>query len=96
MIRHSVIFNLKCPKGSAEEKAFLDAAKKLALIPGVTQFESLRQTSKKNEFDYGLSMEFADRPAYDIYNQHPDHTTFIRDFWLKQVDKFLEIDYERL
>jgi hypothetical protein len=33
-IRHSVIFKLKHPKGSAEERDFFNAAKKLAAIPG--------------------------------------------------------------
>jgi hypothetical protein len=47
MIRHSVIFKLKYPKNSPEELDFLNAAKKLANIPGVENFECLRQTSKK-------------------------------------------------
>ncbi len=38
-IRHSVIFKLKHPKGSAEERDFFNAAKKLAAIPGVEKFE---------------------------------------------------------
>ena len=96
MIRHSVIFTLKCPKGTAEETAFLAAAACLAGIPGVHKFESLRQTSKKNEFDYGLSMEFDSPEAYAAYNVHPDHTAFIENYWMEWVDKFLEIDYELL
>jgi hypothetical protein len=35
MIRHPVIFKLKYPKNSSEEKVFFDAAKKLATISGV-------------------------------------------------------------
>jgi heme-degrading monooxygenase HmoA len=96
MIRHSVIFSLKCPKGSAEETAFLAAAACLSAIPGVRKFESLRQTSKKNEFDYGLSMEFDSQEAYNAYNTHPHHTAFIENYWLAWVNKFLEIDYELL
>ena len=96
MIRHSVIFKLKVPKNSAEEKNFLDAAKKLATIPGVQNFESLKQTSKKNKFDYGLSMEFASQQLYDAYSSHPDHVQFIKQYWLKYVEDFLEIDYEPL
>ena len=48
-IRHTVVFQLKHESGSAKEKAFLDAAKKLANIPGVEKFECLKQISKKNK-----------------------------------------------
>jgi hypothetical protein len=41
-------------------------------------------------------MEFADEAAYRGYNEHPDHVAFVRDRWMKEVDAFLEIDYERL
>ncbi|MGN6436626.1 MAG: Dabb family protein [Agriterribacter sp.] len=93
MIRHSVIFKLKYAKGSAEETAFLRATEKLADIPGVTAFEQLQQVSRKNKFDYGLSMEFANQQAYDVYNNHPAHTAFIQEFWIQGVEDFLEIDY---
>lgn len=94
MIRHTVVFKLKFPKGSSEEKELLKAAAALALIPGVQNFESLRQVSKKNDFDYGLSMEFDSESDYDSYNNHPDHSKFVNDFWVNSVEKFLEIDYK--
>ncbi len=94
MIRHTVAFKLKYPKGSPEESEFLSAAAKLSSISGVRNFESLRQTSKKNDFDYGLSMEFETLKPYEAYNQHPDHIMFIQNYWMKYVEKFLEIDYE--
>lgn len=96
MTRHSVIFKLKVPQKSAEEKEFLDEAKKLANIPGVQNFECLKQTSKKNKFDYGLSMEFANQQLYDAYSNHVDHVQFIQQYWLNYVEDFLEIDYEPL
>jgi quinol monooxygenase YgiN len=96
MIRHSVIFKLNCAKNTAEEKAFLAAAAKLANIPGVLHFESLRLTSKKNNFDFGLSMEFESQQSYDAYSSHPDHQQFIQQYWVKYVQDFLEIDYEPL
>jgi hypothetical protein len=74
----------------------LDAAKKLATIAGVQHFEILLQTSKKNTFEYGISMQFAGQELYDAYSGHPDHLTFINEYWLKYVDDFLEIDYEPL
>ena len=96
MIRHTVVFRLKFPIGSSEEREFLQAAAALALIPGVQKFESLRQISKKNDFDYGLSMEFDSESDYDSYNNHPDHSKFVNDFWVNSVEKFLEIDYKLL
>ena len=97
MIRHTVVFTLKHAHGSLQEKAFLrDAKLALEHIPGVTKFEQLRQTSKKNDYRFGFSMEFADAAAYQAYNTHPKHVAFVRDRWEPEVAKFLEIDYEPL
>ena len=96
MIRHTVVFTLKHAEGSAEEKAFLDAALILADIPGVTRFERLRQVSPRADYAFGFSMEFADQAAYDGYNGHPDHTAFVRDRWVPEVARFQEIDYVAL
>jgi hypothetical protein len=93
MIRHTVVFNLKHAPGSAEEGAFLRDARVLAAIPGVETFEQLRQISPKNDYAFGFSMEFADQAAYSGYNEHPDHVAFVRDRWIPEVARFLEIDY---
>ncbi|WP_254412168.1 Dabb family protein [Dyadobacter diqingensis] len=93
MIQHSVIFKLKYPKNSTEETTFLDAARALVSIPGVLNFQCLKQTSPKNNFDYGLTMEFESQQTYDAYSNHPDHTYFVQEFWLRDVEDFLEIDY---
>lgn len=94
MIRHTVVFKLKYPKGSTEEKEFLNAANKLSSISVVHNFEAFRETSKKNDFDYFFYMEFESMKAYDEYNEHPVHTEFVEKYWKKYVEKFLEIDYE--
>jgi len=96
MIRHTVVFKLKHPEGSQEEKEFFDAAQKLALIPGIYNFECLRQISKMTDFNFGLSMEFDSKTDYDEYSNHPDHVSFVNNRWEKEVEKFLEIDYELL
>lgn len=93
MIRHTAVFRLKHPAGSENEAAFLVEIKKLHSIPGVEKFELLRQISKKNEFHFGVSMEFADQAAYDGYNIHPGHVAFVQNFWVPQVAAFTEIDY---
>jgi Stress responsive A/B Barrel Domain len=79
-IRHTVAFKLNVQKDAPEELAFLYAAKKLAAIPGVEHFECLLQVSKKNTFDFGLSMEFANQDLYDKYSEHADHIAFIEKY----------------
>ena len=69
-------------------------AESLASIPGVEAFEVVREVSSKNDFRFGISMEFADQGAYERYNEHPDHVRFVQERWLAEVDDFLEIDYE--
>ncbi len=96
MIQHTVVFRLQHPAGSAEEASFLAAARTLAAIPGVEQFEAMRQVSAKNEYQFGLSMKFADKRAYKSYDLHPAHIAFVRDRWLPEVAAFMEIDYVAL
>lgn len=93
MIRHTVAFRLKHEPGSAAERNFLQAACQLAKIAGVQKFECLRQTSAKNSFTFGLSMEFADAAAYAFYADHPDHTAFVQQRWIPEVAEFMELDY---
>jgi heme-degrading monooxygenase HmoA len=94
-VRHTVSFTLRHAEGSAEEADFLAAAARLAdVVPGVEAFEVLREVSPKNGFVHGLSMEFADRAAYDAYSNHPEHDAFVAERWTTEVTDFLEIDYE--
>jgi hypothetical protein len=96
MIRHTVAFKLIHPKNSPEEKAFLSAIVRLSTIPGVANLELLKQTSPKNKFEFGLSMEFAAAKEYEDYNRHPDHVRFVETYWKTEVNDFLELDYEPL
>jgi hypothetical protein len=96
MIRHTVVFKLKHAAGSQAELDFLQSAQKLAAIPTVSKFECLRQISKKNHYDFGLSMEFAGPRDYQIYNDHPNHVRFVQTRWIPEVSDFLEIDYEQI
>lgn len=79
MIRHTAIFKLKHSAGSQSELDFLRAARELVDIPAVKNFESLRQISVKNNFDFGLSMEFTSVEDYEVYNAHPDHVLFVQN-----------------
>jgi Stress responsive A/B Barrel Domain len=95
-IRHTVAFTLSHPDGSAAEADFLAAAGALSALPGVEAFQILRETSPKNAYRFGISMEFAGPTAYTAYNEHPDHVRFVNDRWLAEVSDFLEVDYEPL
>ena len=92
-VRHTVAFTLVHGEGSREEGDFLQAAEHLANIPGVEAFELLAEVSPKNGYRFGILMEFADRAAYDRYNEHPDHIRFVQQRWLPEVSEFLELDY---
>jgi heme-degrading monooxygenase HmoA len=93
-IRHTVAFALRHRAGSDAERSFLAAAERLADIPGVEQFELLREVSPKNDFRFGISMELADDAAYAAYNAHPDHVRFVEERWIPEIADFLEIDYQ--
>ena len=93
MIRHTVVFRLKHEQDSLKEKNFLDAARQLATITSVNNFECLQQISPKNNFHFGLSMEFDTQEGYDFYNDHPDHQNFVQKLWIPEVEDFMEIDY---
>ncbi|MFZ9011973.1 MAG: family 16 glycoside hydrolase [Anaerohalosphaeraceae bacterium] len=90
---HSVFFKLKHDKGSDAERSFYNAAMQLADMPGVQNFKWLNEQSEKNDFDYGLSMVFANQTAYDAYTAHPDHLRFVQEVWTPNVADFMEIDY---
>lgn len=93
MIRHTVVFKLKHPINSSAETDFLEQANKLAALPKVLKFECLKQISRKNNFTHGLSMEFATEDDYQAYNENPIHIAFVNNYWLPEVEDFLEIDY---
>jgi heme-degrading monooxygenase HmoA len=96
MIRHTVIFTTKHAAGSAAERQFVEDALVLAKIPGVKNFERLKQVHAKNPHRFGFSMEFDNQAAYDGYSNHPEHTRFVNEKWIPNVADFLEIDYERV
>jgi heme-degrading monooxygenase HmoA len=92
-IRHTVVFTPSHATGSPAEADFLAAAARLQSIEGVEEFEILRETSPKNGYRYGISMEFAGADAYQAYNEHPDHIRFVNERWIVEVADFLEVDY---
>jgi hypothetical protein len=95
-IQHMVIFNLPYAGGSAEATKFLrDGTRILSGIPVVRDFQAFKQVSPKNDYQYGFSMVFTHQADYTTYNEHPDHVSFVRDRWMKEVSDFLEIDFKK-
>jgi len=90
---HMVTFTLHAGKDNEEAEAFLRESKELlAVIPGVQDFKVLRQVSAKNDHDYGFSMNFADRAAFEAYNVHPVHAKYVAEIWESKVSSFQETD----
>lgn len=96
MLKHSVIFTFKDELPDSTKDDFFEAVNGLSAIPGVQSFEVLKQVSPKNNFEFGIAMEFDSDEDYNAYAVHPQHSRFIEDFWLKCVEDFLEIDFRKL
>lgn len=94
-IQHGVIFTLKHERSSAAAKQFLEDGRRILTgIPVVQHFQVFDQVSKKNDYQYGFTMVFDSMEDYQAYNEHPDHIAFVEERWMKEVEKFLEIDFE--
>ncbi len=94
-IQHGVIFTLKHERGSeAAEKFLSDGRRILTGISVVQHFQVFDQVSKKNDYEYGFTMVFDSMEDYQEYNDHPDHVAFVEERWMKEVERFLEIDFE--
>lgn len=92
MIRHAALFALIHEAGSAEERGFLRALSALRQIPGVADFQIAAEISPKNPYTFAVSMTFAGQSAYDAYNSHPLHVTFVQSRWVPEVAAFMEHD----
>ena len=94
-IRHIVVFCLRYDKDSPEVKKFIqDTTSILSSIPNVKNFKLFRQTSPNNDYHFGISMEFANKSAYISYTKHSSHINYVKQKWSKEVERFLEIDFE--
>jgi hypothetical protein len=92
-----VMFCLKHDRNSRQEKEFISDSKEiLSSVPLVRDFRACRQTSPKNDFDFGFTMEFENKDSYEEYNKHPSHVDYVNNRWLQEVDRFLEIDFEEI
>lgn len=94
MITHTVFFSFKSTVNEPGRRSFFDGVNELKKIPGVKNLQIVKQTSAKNKFEYGITMDFDNEAIYNAYNIHPSHTAFINNYWLSNIDAFLEIDYQ--
>ncbi len=92
-ISHSAFFKFKDSLSAADKELFFAEINKLAGIEGAIDFKVVKETSPKNHFEYGATMQFKDQKAYDSYNTNPQHHKFVQEIWLKMVEDFMEIDY---
>ena len=93
-IQHTVTFRLN---EGVDRAWFLETARELGALPGVQEFEVLKQVGQKSaRFELALSMWFEDDAAYAAYDAHPDHVRFVQETWLPNVAEFLELDYLRI
>lgn len=96
-VLHTVIFDLKYPVGSPEAESFLtDGVRILTAVPGVKNFQALRQCSPKNDYQYGFYMLFSSKAEFDTYTAHPDHCKFVKERWDTEVIRFQESDFMKL
>ncbi|MHA8087390.1 Dabb family protein [Aquirufa sp. Wall-65K1] len=93
MIHHSVFLHFKSTINQEQQDLFFVEAKKLAQIPGVQNFQCLKEISPKNPYEFGLIMQFENVALYEAYTNHPDHVHFVENIWIPSVADFQEIDY---
>jgi heme-degrading monooxygenase HmoA len=79
--------------GSEAEPEFLSAAAELTSLPGVKDFQILRQISPKNIHTFGISIHFDSEEAFQGYYEHPRHVEFVENRWIPEVEDFQEDDF---
>ncbi len=94
-VLHTVLFDLKYPKGSPEAVKFMqDGVRILTSVPGVKNFQAYEQRSPKNpDYSYGFLMQFGSQAEFDAYTAHPDHCKFVAERWDTEVVRFQESDF---
>ena len=79
---HMVFFGLKEPGPESASKLAEGCKTYLSNIPGVLRLDvgfpaGTSRDVVDNAYGVGLVVEFADREAHDVYQDHPDHHRFI-------------------
>lgn len=70
-IVRTVLFSLKYPIGSpAANKVLRDAQENLTQIPGVEDFQILKQVDQGSQSQYRMTLLFPDKVSFDFYKRH--------------------------
>lgn len=94
-IRHIVLFSLRPEIGGTEAGTFLSQIRQvLASIPGVEHVHVYCQINPQNDYQYGVSMEFANPSLYEAFKIHPTHVKLLEEQWNKKVDRYFIIDFK--
>ncbi|MEI7026641.1 Dabb family protein [Paenibacillus sp. y28] len=93
-VTHTVFFDLLVQPESEEAERFLASSRLILMsIPGVAQFQVLRQISPRNDLPFGFIMKFLNHAAYAAFQSHPEYRHYLREVWQRQVAMFQEIAY---
>jgi hypothetical protein len=96
MIKHTVTFSFKDDTSTADKNEFFKAGDHLKNIPGVQKLRALRRIDNGNNGEYAFFMEFENEDIYKAYTDHALHQSFIKNYWLKFVADFKEMDFENI
>jgi len=86
MLVHSVFFWLRDDIDEAKRLAFRKGLESLRAIPVVREmFVGVPANSPSRpvlvtDYDFGLTVIMEDMPAHDIYQEHPLHLAFLKEF----------------
>ena len=99
MFSHIVIFWTDPKNPQAADELIAGANKYLKSIPGVLHFHigkmvPSRRPVVEQSYQVALNLIFADKPAQDAYQLHPQHAEFIETVLKRFVGKVLVYDFE--
>ncbi len=93
MIEHTVSFTLTHPRGSAEEKDFIESLRDITNMPGVQNFRINRQVSSKGPFAFQISMWFDTQKELDAYDASKEHVDYVHERWIPEVTEWQTLDF---
>ena len=89
------IFAFRWREGVTEpekQRAMDECRALVGKIPGLLEASVGKNTSPRgNGYEHGGVMRFADRFAFEAYNDHPEHRKLLA--WLKPLIEPIEVDF---
>lgn len=99
MFSHVVIFWTKPELPEAADELLAGMEKYLRPIPGVITFHAGRMVKSDRpvvdqSYQIGLSLQFSDKGAQDIYQVHPLHVEFVEKCFKPNCARAVVYDFE--